>query len=321
MIKAYNIGQELKKFMRIIVRIIHSAFQNLIRHSLLSFTTITIMTLTLISITTVIISNIVIQEALDVVEDKLNISVELHDGLSEEQILDFKTQLETQSSIKDIIYISKDAALKDFKEKLAQEPNIIQFVESLNYNPLYATFTVTANNPDDYESLKKFLNNDSFEYIIKEIKNESDQSERINTFRDFSASIRNIGLIISILFGVISLLIIFNTIKMGIHYRKQEIKIMKLVGASYHYIMLPFIIEGVLYGIFGMIFTGIAIFSLFTWLQSSPFPLIQFIETSLHSFYIGHSQQIIILQILVALFLGISSSYAAIYSYLHKKQS
>ena len=305
--------------LRKLIKAIISAFQNLIRHGLLSFTTITIMTMTLVSITMVAMSNIVIQDALDLVEDKLNISIELYDGLSEDQILQFKTELEKQDIIKAVEYISKEDALQSFKERFEDKESIITFIDSLGYNPLYATFSITTENSEDYETLKEFLQLPTFKYLIKEIKDQANQTERINTFRNINKNITSIGSLVGILFGIIAILIIFNTIKMGIHHRKNEIKIMKLVGASYTYITLPFIIEGILYGLLGMLFTVIIISSLFISLKSSSIPLVQFINNSLETFYKDHSLQIVVGQILLASLLGILSSYAAIFSYLRKK--
>jgi len=301
-----------------IFRIVKSALQNFRRHGLLSFTAITIMIVAILSIGVVMMVNIVIGNSLTVVEKKLNLSVELYDGLSEKQILDLKSEFEKQSIIDKVEYTSKNLALEEFKESFKSKGNIIEFVESLDKNPLYATFTIMANNVDDYENVKLYLDQPAFEYLIKEIKDKENQSERIETFKNISYTVRNIGLGVSLFFAIVTLFTVFATIKIGIHNRKQEISIMEFVGASYFYIVVPFVLEGIFYSIIAFVLSFGAGFLVFLNLQTSSIPFIGFVLDTLKSFYIEFNFEMTMLPFIIVLMLGGVSSYAAIFSYLHK---
>jgi cell division transport system permease protein len=226
---------------------------------LLSITTVTIMTVALLSVTLIVAMQDLVVHTLKDVEQKLNLTVEIYDGLSEEQILEFKKELEDHQAIASIDYISKQAALTHFKERFSHQRSIIGFLDSLDYNPLYATFTIAANDSESFNEIREFLKLPTFKYLIKEIKDEDNQSDKINTFRNWTAHLNIIGLVLSIIFASIAGMILFNTITIGMHYRKREITIMQLVGASRTYMSLPYILEGILYVLLSVSFTVIIV--------------------------------------------------------------
>ena len=275
----------------------------------------------LLSITIVIIVNIVVHKSLTVVEDKLTISVELYDTLTQDQTEAFIAELKGQEIIQNIEFTSKNQALLDFKKRFKDQEKLITFVDSLESNPLYPSLTLTTDKSENYEALKAYLEKDAFNEIIREIQNQKDQSERIETFQNFKSSVQKMGWGLAILFGFISILTIYNTIKIAIHHRKREITIMQLVGSSHFHIILPFIVEGILYGLISLAVT-LGVLALISFqLHTSSLPFIRTLETFMTGFYQNQKIGIFLIQLISAVSLGAVSSYAAIYAHMKRKRN
>ncbi len=254
-------------------------------------------------------------------EDKLTISVELYDTLTQDQTEAFIAELKGQEIIQNIEFTSKNQALLDFKKRFKDQEKLITFVDSLESNPLYPSLTLTTDKSENYEALKAYLEKDAFNEIIREIQNQKDQSERIETFQNFKSSVQKMGWGLAILFGFISILTIYNTIKIAIHHRKREITIMQLVGSSHFHIILPFIVEGILYGLISLAVT-LGVLALISFqLHTSSLPFIRTLETFMTGFYQNQKIGIFLIQLISAVSLGAVSSYAAIYAHMKRKRN
>ena len=160
------------------------------------------------------------------------------------------------SEIKKVDYVSKDDALADFKKNNADNPIILQSLEEIGDNPLLGSLVVKANNPTDYDSVANYISSAPFKDDIARI-NYGKNKEVIDKLNNLVTEIRRIGLSLALLFSFIAILITFNTIRITIYTHKQEIEVMRLVGASNFYIRMPFIFEGITYGIIASIISMI----------------------------------------------------------------
>jgi len=276
------------------------------------------MSLTLFSISIILLINIITNEAIITLQKKIDINIQLHNELSQNEIDLFLNKLRNNGKIEEINYKSKKAALEDFKKRFRSKVDIIGFLDKLGENPLYASVTITVTEPIYYDQIISEFESKTNNQYVKEVKGKKEQTERLERLLEITKAIKKFLLYLSIGFTVIALMIIINTVRMTIYTRKREINIMKLVGATHGYIIYPFLVEGALYGIFATIIS-----------VSFFFPLIHYIEPIITQYfgstknilldhYLGNIYTISIWQLLIGSLVGIISAYIAVHKHLKK---
>lgn len=218
--------------------------------SLISVVAITI-SFTLLSF---IISFLVLSNtALNLLQKQVQIRVFFKDSFTEEQIMTLKSELETDSRIQEVGYTSKEEALRIFKDLSKNDP-VLQ--ESLSTNILPASLEIRANNVKDldalYETLSENENIESIKYL-KDIKDK---------FNYYANIVTGVSLFITLMFFIVSFGIIISTIRINIFQKKDEIEVMRLVGASDDFIRKPFIYQGIIYSMTGSFIAGLIWFIL-----------------------------------------------------------
>ncbi len=178
------------------------------------------------------------------VEQKVNITVYLKTDPdpSMDEVQELQTEILSWPEVKTALYVSKEDAWERLKEDFKDSPEVI---ESISGNPLPASFEITLNDPQTVETVAS-----RFEGlpIVDDVSYGKDVAERLFNFTNQA---RNFLVIFIVLLGVVSILLISNTIRLSIFARKREVEIMKLVGATNWFIRWPFIIEGVAVGLIG----------------------------------------------------------------------
>jgi len=247
-------------------RVIKSAWKNFFRNGWLSAATISIMVITLLVIGSLMILNVVTNTAFEALQDKIDISVYLKLETSEQEIIKMKNELLSLPEIQKIEYVSQTQAIASFKNKHEKDQVVMQSLTELDKNPLEAVLNIKAKEASLYASIASFLETSKFRGLISKVNYEQNKYI-IEKFNKLTAGIGQAGLIISVVFAVIALLVTFNTVRLAIYTYRREIEIMRLVGAKNWYIRWPFIIEGVLYGFFSgliclaILYVGIYILS------------------------------------------------------------
>ena len=298
-----------------IFRIFNFAWQSFWRNIWLSLVTITIIVLTFISINFLIIVNIISDATIDIVKDRVDISLYFRPDITEPQVLEVQTYLTSLTQIKKIDYISQQDALEKFRQKHRQDYIIIESLEELNENPIGATLQIKAKNIDDYPAIIEVIDNSKYNNLILD-KNFDDHKIYIDKIKNLSDNAKKIGLLTTGVFILIALLIVFNTIRVAIYTHREEIAVMKLVGATNWFIRSPFLLEAVFYGIISCIVAIVIVY-----------PILNFIQPYLNNFFLTEEfniinyfkqnfWQIFGLELLIVIFLNIISSSIAIRRYL-----
>jgi len=241
-------------------RIIKFAWQSFWRNIWLSIVTITVIILTFVSINFLIVLHIVSNSIIDSVEERINVSIFFKPEIKEAEVLEVNAYLETLSQIDSIEYISAEQALDKFKKMHQDDPSILESLEELDDNPLGATLNVNAMSLEDYPSILEVIDNSKYKDWIA-TKNFDDHRDYINRINSISTNIQNIGFAITGLFIFIAILIVINTIRIAIYTHRNEIAVMKLVGATNNFIRSPFIFEAVIDGmiLFSLIYQQISL--------------------------------------------------------------
>ncbi len=281
-------------------RIAKTALVSLWRNRWLSIAATLIMVLTLVTISFFIILLLVTNKTTESLREKADMTVYFNDEATNDQIFAIQNILIARSDIKNVEYISKEKALEAWRSRAGNEE--IRDVVSESDNPLPRSLEIKTREPEDLENINNYLSTDDYKPIVKKIsyqvnKNLIDRLVKITTF------IKLVGYSLSATFVLIAILIIFNTIRLTIFARSEEIEIMKLVGGTDWYVRGPFVLEGVGYGILGAVFSSILLISVsrFTIPAAEKFLELKDLGNS----YLGMNVVLLILmQFLIGLLLG-----------------
>ena len=297
-----------------ISRIFKLGIINFWRNRWLSLAATLVMTLTLLIISTFAIMTLVIGKTTDSIRARMDISVYFNDSATVDQIVDVQKQVAARSDVKEVKYISKEEALAIFKQQ--QQGKRVSELINPNENPLPRSLEIKATQPEFLDEIAQFVEKAEFQPLIHNVSYQENKTiiERLIGLTSF---IKKIGWIFSSIFVLISVLVILNTIRLTILTRKDEIEIMRLVGASDSFIKIPFIVEGFLYG-----FLATIIATIFIRLGvSAVSPLIERylgidMSTRLMRFFSGNFLTIVGLELLVGIVIGIGCSLISIRRYL-----
>lgn len=294
-------------------RVLRNGIQSFYRNAWLSFATVVIITLTLTVISLLIILNLLSQNALTNLKSKIDISVYFNNDTLESDILRIQQEVEVLSEVNSTEYVSKERALHLFKERHQDDPAITESIAEIEGNPLLATLNVKAHDPEQYGVIAHFLESPKYEKHIQKINYEQNK-EVIGKLTNVTKTIQKVGFIVSIIFVVIAVLVTFNTVRMTIYGYKQEIEIMRLVGASNWFIRFPFVIEGFLYGLFSAAITmGISYLAI---KYFSP-KVAGFLPGSdMYSYFYNHFWEMFGVLLVFGVVLGVLSSMIAVRRYL-----
>jgi cell division transport system permease protein len=301
-------------------RVWRSGVQNFFRNGLVSFSSVVIMTITLFIISSTILLAGFLNYSLEKVKEKVDINVYFVTTASEPDILAVKKSLETLPEVSSVEYISSDQALLDFKEKHSGDALTLQAIDELGYNPLGASLNIRAKDPSDYAGIATFLEGNSTELlssggskIIDKI-NYSQNKVVIDRLTSIINSTNMLGLWLAIIFVIISIIITFNTIRLTIFMAKDEISVMRLVGASNKYVKGPFMVSGILCGLISA-FIIIVLFAVGTFLVNKYYGS-YFVGFDLFGYYMSNFFSILGVIGGGGIILGGLSSYLAARKYL-----
>jgi len=295
-----------------IKRVVKVGFVNFWRNGWLTLATIMIMVITLFVIGSLIFGRVILNSTLAQLQDKVDITVYFKTDAQESEILAIKNKLTKLTEVQDVIYVSSDKALSDFKSRHLNNALIVQSLDELVENPLGANLNIKAKDPSQYESISRFLEASAISSIDK-INYRQNQGV-IDRLSNILKASRTVGFGITFVLSFIAILVAFNTIRLAIFTSKDEITVMRLVGASSRYISGPFIIEGVMHGVFAAFITMLIFYPILLWL--GPLGEQFFGGPNIFAYYISNFFQLFGILVLAGAFLGSLSSLIATRRYL-----
>ena len=186
-------------------------------------------------------------------EQKVTIQLFIRDDASQTDVQSLQSKLEADPLVKGVDYVSKDQALARFKVQMKQTPDVINNLEG---NPLPASLEIELH---DTHNVSKVVATIKASPELKKICDRPDKPADslrygqgvVQRLFNFTRVIRVVGVVFIVMLAVVSLIFINNTIRMAIFARRNELAIMRLVGASNWFIRMPFIFEGMLQAIIG----------------------------------------------------------------------
>ena len=303
-------------------RVLHTGIVNFIRNASLAIAAMAVMVVTLTIVLFSLITNATLTNTIDDIASKVDVSVFLKDSVTEAQGKELTAKIKQQPSVQSVEYLSKEQALAAYVKQNANN-QALSAAATLSNNPIPATIHVKPKELKQLGELKNYLTSPANLALQTEgsPSYSGDRQKAIDNITKATEALRMIGIIAVIVFAVVSALIIFNTIQMAIFNRRDEIQIMRLLGASSSYIRGPFIVESIIYGVLSAVISVLIINATFAAssgaLQASSLGLLDINYAS--QYFTDHFLRFLGMQIGVGVLIGAVSSFIATRRYLKFK--
>lgn len=245
--------------MRSFWRVIKFAFQDLGRNLGLSFMTVFILILMLLSINVLWSVDVLTKEAVGLVKNQINLSLYFKPETTDKEVQLLAEYLIQYSQVLELKIVSQEEVLKTFQERHAVNEEILSALDELNENPFGSTVIIKTNEPEDFKIILSALDVPEYENMI-ETKSFEGHEEGIDKIQNITNRVEKMGFSLTILFAIISFLIIFNTVRVAIFTHRIEISIKRLVGASSWFIRAPYIVESIIFTILSIASTMALVF-------------------------------------------------------------
>lgn len=234
-------------------RIFKRGFRNLFRNAWLSVAATAIMTVTLVIVSFFVFTALLLKSQLKAINDKINLTIFVTDEAKLDDIKNLQAKLIANDNVLSVEYISKSDALNKLSQRSEKDKEIAKIAEEIG-NPLQPSLEVKVKDPGKINQVADITKESEFAKFVADTSYDEDRKKIVDRIVSFSNGMARTGSLVSIAFLTIALMIIFNTIRMAIFTRREEIEIMKLVGATNWFIRGPFVVEGAMYGVIGATF-------------------------------------------------------------------
>jgi len=303
-------------------RIVRTGMVNFVRGLWLALAAMAIMVITLTIILFSVIANATFNHTVDQIANQVDVSVFLEDSASSAQVNGFIAAIKKQPDVRRVEYLDKQRA----QEQFVAQNNGNQSLQSAiveTGNPIPATIHVYPKNLNQVSTINQFLTQKQYKLLQT---NDSpsyngDRKKAIDNITHATNILRRVGVLAVIVFTIISVLIIFNTIQMAIFNRRDELQIMRLLGASTSYIRGPFVVESVIYGVLSAVVSILIINGIFVTasssLQATSFGLLDISYSQ--SYFQNRYWLLLSVQLGLGILIGAASSVIATRRYLKFK--
>ncbi len=280
---------------------------------MLSIATMVVILLALLVFEGLVISGVIANTAINSIQDKIDISIYFKTDAPEDEILRIKDNLLQTAEVKSVEYVSRDEALESFRERHKDDETISRAVEELEENPLSASLNIKAEDPSQYSIIAGYLNNNVSSDLVENITYNQNQVviDRLASIIEVS---RQVGLLAALFLTIVAILVAFNTILLGIYSNRDEISIMRLVGANNIYVRGPFVVMGVIYGLITAVIS-VVLAAPIIWF-AAPYIKLFIPAMDLREYFTSHFFLLFFYQLLFGIGIGVVSSFIAIRRYL-----
>ena len=299
-------------------RIVNAGFINFWRNALVSLSAIFVMTIALFVVGSTILASVFLNSSLEQIKSKVDVNVYFNPDAEETDIFVMKRSLESVPEVKSVEYISRDQAIQNFKARHDNDYLMTQALEELVDNPLGAILNIKAKDTSQYEAIAKHIKNEqdaagpgaNLIYNVNYSKNKI----VIDKLTAITKGVERVSFAILMVLIVIAIVITFNTIRLAIYVSREEIAIMRLVGANNSFVRGPFIVEGMMYGMVAAILATAAFYPATLWVKGATENFYGGID--LFFYYIAHLNQIFFVLLAGGVSLGALSAFLAVRRYL-----
>ncbi len=297
-------------------RIVRLGFINFARNISVSVAAVLITTVALLVVSSLTFTRAILSSTLNQIENAIDIRVYLSNSASDDEIAILQKRIQALPEVDKISLSSSDQELSDFTSRHQNDQLTLQSIQEVGTNPFGSALSIKAKDISQYSGIASFLDaeqNQAQSSIIDRV-NYSRNKQAIDVINKMIASSKKLGITGVIFFSLISLLITFNTISLAIYMAREEISVMRLVGASTRYIRGPFVVSGLIYGLCAAILCLVIILPITYWVGPKIYDLGTGIN--LFNFYLSNIFEFIGIVTASGLAIGALSSYLAVRKYL-----
>jgi cell division transport system permease protein len=288
-------------------------WQNMVRDGGIAVANIFIMMIPILLVSSIFLMKDISRYMIDALQAKADISVYFNENTAEDDILKVKQDITAIPQVNEVKYVSKDQALLDFTERHKDSATLMESLSQVSGNPFLASLNIKAMEMSNYDQVDHFLNQEQYKAMVNKV-NYSEKKSVIEKIFALTSGASKAGLILAGILGFVSVLVTFNTIRMAILNRREEIGIQRLVGASRWFIRGQFFVEGLIFGLLAAIFCFL-ISSGICWYANSALEALM-PGLSLWNNYMAGVRTMFLLQFATGTVLGIVSSMIATTRYL-----
>ncbi|NCU38243.1 FtsX-like permease family protein [Candidatus Saccharibacteria bacterium] len=238
------------------LRMCRYGINNFTRNAWLTVAATVVMTITLLIVFITVVAQNVLADTTTVVGKRIDRSIYLKTGTTEIQAQPIIKEIKKLSNVESVAFVSTEEARSEFAENNKSSTSALDALNTAT-NKLPATIKIGLINVNDTSQLVQYVNNsDTLKGYIDPDREPTFMGSRkapTETIANWTRIVQQLGIAMSVIFVGISTLIIFNTIRMAIFNRKEEIQMMKLIGADKGFIRGPFVVEAIVYGVIAAI--------------------------------------------------------------------
>ena len=295
-------------------RIIRSGVISFYRNGWLSVAATGIVTFSLVLVSTFVLLLLLGQSVIQNIQQKIDVEVFFKDDAKVADILTIKDQLSKNPNTQSVRYISKQEALQIYKGQNQRNQKLLDQLSDED-NPLPASVQVKAKNPENLNSFNSTLESDFAKPLI-ESRSDKENRDIIQRLQRIVSFIRSLGIFVSLVVLVFATLVVFNTIRITIFSRREEIEIMRLVGASNWYIRGPFVVEGAFYGIIATAVAMLVVYLVVLTFGPALTSYLKDINEDVPAYFRSNFGVILLVQLVTGIGVGVISSLIAIRRHL-----
>ena len=302
-------------------RIFRTGFLDFWRNGFVSFASVLVMTITLFILGMTVFTGVILNTTLNQLRNQADVSVYLVPNTPTDQITQLQTTLQALPEVASVEYTSQDDELAQFRQRHQNDQLTLQALDELGGNPLGAVLTIKAKDISQYNAIAQFLQQQQQNVqpgqtsIIDKIDYfDAAHQQALTRLQEITNAAQRLGFVIIIILGLTSIAICFNTLRLAIYSSREEIAVMRLVGAGQAYIRAPFLVEGMLYGLISGVITLLIFYPLTYWLGNATQNF--FGGVNIFTYYLSNFLFFFIGIIGTGMVLGAVASYLAVRRYL-----
>jgi cell division transport system permease protein len=298
-------------------RITKAGFVGFWRNAYVSLASIFVLMVVLFVIGATMFVDQLLTTSLSALQSKVDINVYFVPTAPTSEIEAIRDAVSALPDVASVKYTTRDEALANFRAKYSNNEITMQALNELDDNPLGANIAIQAKELAQYESISQFLEEQrisaSPQNPVIETVNYARNKEAIDTLNSIMDAVQRSSSIITLVLILAAILITFNTIRLAIYTAREEISIMRLVGASNMFIRGPFLLQGIMYGFVAGVLSLIIWYPIMIWLGPRTET---FFEFNVFTYFVNDFAYIFAVIIGTGIVLGFISSALAIARYL-----
>lgn len=271
------------------------------------------MTVALFVIGTTLLIDQLLTASLQNIQSRVDINVYFTTTAPAEEVQDLQRTLESLPEVSTVRYTSREESLEQYREVNQNDPVAIQALEELDENPFGASLSVQAGDTAQYSGIVEFLEGQTDMQSMIDYVNFNDNEEAIDRLTNIMDAVEQATFFIMLILVLAAVLITFNTIRLAIYTTRDEIGVMRLVGASNMYIRGPFMLQGIMYGFIAGVLALLIMYPMVLWLGPKTEA---FFEFNVFNYFVSDFGMIFLILVGIGIVLGLLSSVLAVARYL-----